>query len=49
MACPSCGNKFHSDFKLGSVKRSVRGDVLTNLFEMPCKIMRRIDRFFLPK
>ena len=49
MACPSCGNKFHSDFKLGSVKRSVRRDVLTNIFEMPCEIMRRIGRFFLPK
>lgn len=47
MACPSCGNKFHSDFKLGSVKKSVRRDVLINIFEMPCEIMRRIGRFFL--
>jgi len=48
MACPSCGNKFHSDFKLGSVKSCVRRDVLTNIFEMPCEIVRRIDRFFFP-
>ncbi len=48
MACPSCGNKFHSDLKLGSVKRSVSRDVLTNISERPCEIMRRTGRFFLP-
>ena len=46
MACPTCGKKFHSDFKLGSVKRSVPRDVVKNVFEMPCEIMRRIGRFF---
>jgi len=28
MACPSCGNKFHSDFKLGSSRRSVHREIL---------------------
>jgi len=27
MACPSCGNKFHSDFKLGCGKRTVHREI----------------------
>jgi DNA-directed RNA polymerase subunit RPC12/RpoP len=46
MACPSCGKKFHSDFKLGGVKRNGHREILTNVFEMPWKIMTRIGRFF---
>ncbi|MCK5229704.1 MAG: transposase [Desulfobulbaceae bacterium] len=46
MACPSCGNKFHSDFKLGSSGKNVQREILTNVFEMPWRIMRRIGRHF---
>ncbi len=46
MACPSYGDKFHSDFKLGSTGRRVNWGVFATLFEMPCKIMNRIGRYF---
>jgi DNA-directed RNA polymerase subunit RPC12/RpoP len=49
MACPSCGKKFHSDFKLGGIKRSSYHGILINVFEMPSKIMTRIGRFFSSK
>ena len=49
MACPSCGNKFQSDFKLGGVKRNVYKGMLSNVFEMPYKIVSRICRFFLER
>jgi tRNA(Ile2) C34 agmatinyltransferase TiaS len=49
MACPSCGKKFHSDFKLGSTRRSVHREILTTVFEMPCKIMKHIGRYFTSK
>ena len=49
MACPSCGNKFHSDFKLGSTRRSNHRNILINLFEMPYKIVSRIGRYFASK
>lgn len=46
MACPSCGNKFYSDFKLGGTKRSEHRGMLKNIFEMPLYAMRRILRYF---
>jgi hypothetical protein len=46
MACPSCGNKFQSDFKLGGVRKSVNRTILSNIFEMPYKIVSRIYQFF---
>ena len=50
MACPSCGEKFSSDFKLGSAKQSAahRGLFIT-LFELPYKIVSRIGRLIFPK
>lgn len=46
MACPSCGKKFHSDFKLGVAKKAKGRGLLVNIFEMPVKIVSRIVRFF---
>ncbi len=47
MICPSCGNKFHSDFKLIGTRRSVQRGILTTIFEIPCKLMGRLGRYFL--
>ena len=46
MACPSCGNKFYSDFKLGGTKRSEHRGILKTIFEMPYETMMRIWRYF---
>lgn len=49
MACPSCGQKFHSDFKLSSGKRinaPVKKGALLKMFEMPYEMMSRIWRYF---
>ncbi len=46
MACPTCGNTFQSDFKLGGVRRSVSKGIFTNIFEMPYKIVSRVCKFF---
>lgn len=43
MACPSCGKKFSSDFKLGNVKRK---GALQTVFELPNEILGRICRYF---
>ncbi len=57
MACPSCGKKFSSDFKLGSAKRrgvhrkqspAQRGLLMT-IFELPSNIVSRIARLIFPK
>jgi transposase len=45
MECPTCGNKFHSDFKLGSIRRNKHVNALTNIFEWPYKTLKRIARF----
>lgn len=47
MACPSCGKKFHSDFKLGIAKRSGHRELLIHVFEMPDKMYRRIVRYLV--
>lgn len=50
MACPSCGKKFNSDFKLGGTRHSVAHQGLfITLFELPYKIMCRIGRLLFPK
>jgi DNA-directed RNA polymerase subunit RPC12/RpoP len=50
MACPSCGNRFSSDFKIGAAGKSHPRNVLADIFAMPYKIFRRIVFFFtLPK
>jgi uncharacterized protein (UPF0212 family) len=46
MACPSCGNKFQSDFKLGGTGKSANRSLLLTVFEMPDRMVRRIGRFF---
>jgi sarcosine oxidase delta subunit len=46
MACPSCGKKFHSDFKLGGIGKAAPQEILITAFEMPCTVLRRILRFF---
>ncbi|MBU1567247.1 MAG: transposase [Proteobacteria bacterium] len=46
MACPSCGKKFYSDFKLNGAKKSRHQEFLTHVFEMPDRVLMRIVRFF---
>ena len=46
MACPSCGKKLHSDFKLGSSERKVERNVLVTLFEMPGQLLNRLVRYY---
>jgi predicted amidophosphoribosyltransferase len=46
MACPTCGNKFHSDFKIGGVRKRTPGNLLSNIFEMPYKIFKRLIKLF---
>lgn len=45
MACPSCGKKFHSDFKLGNAKSNAPRELLIHVFEMPDKMLQRIVRY----
>ncbi len=50
MACPSCGEKFHSDFKLDGAKpRNTHRGLLMTIFELPNNIMSRISRLIFPK
>ena len=46
MICPSCGNKIHSDFKFGGVKKSATENIFVTIFEMPYRIVSKIRRFF---
>lgn len=43
MACPSCGQKFHSDFKLAGTKQ--KGAAAT-IFALPGEILDQICRHF---
>lgn len=45
MVCPTCGNKFHSDFKLAGIKRRTHANMLTNIFEWPYNTLKRIAGF----
>ncbi len=54
MACPTCGHKFSSDFKVGNVgkrklgsvgKRKQRG-IGTQLFELPSTLLHYLSRLF---
>jgi predicted nucleic acid-binding Zn-ribbon protein len=45
MACPSCGNRFRSNFKLGRGRRSDYRNVLIEIFEMPDKMVSRIGLY----
>ncbi len=46
MACPSCGKKFYSDFKLGTGGKNGLREKAINVFEMPAKIIDRLGRYF---
>ncbi len=48
MVCPSCGNKIHSDFKLGSGSgcKVVQQGIAMRIFEMPYELLRRFSQFF---
>jgi len=50
MACPSCGEKFHSDFKIAYTRKvkEHRG-WLTTIFELPYKILSSIGRRIFPR
>ena len=45
MACPSCGKKFKSDFKLGRAGSSDHRNLFIRIFEMPYEIVSRIGRY----
>lgn len=42
MVCPTCGNKFHSDFKLGGIRRRTHAIMLRAIFEWPYATLNRI-------
>ena len=44
MACPSCGHKFSSDFKLGGVRK--QKGVFQKIFEFPQTVLDRVGRLF---
>ncbi len=46
MACPSCGKKFYSDFKLGRHKKIVSKGIVIKIFEMPSTLVSSFLRFF---
>lgn len=46
MACPSCGKKFYSDFKLGKAGDSGQRGMLLEIFELPSRLIDRIGRYF---
>jgi predicted amidophosphoribosyltransferase len=48
MACPSCGEQFHSDFKLSCATRKTPLEKLAMIFGLPDAIMQRIRRCFFP-
>jgi hypothetical protein len=48
MDCPTCGKKFHSDFKLGIIGRSKYGNAFTTIFDLPYKTLKRFVGFITP-
>lgn len=46
MACATCGHRFHSDFKLGGVKKNTNRSMAVTLFELPSTLIRSIGRYF---
>jgi len=46
MACPTCGQRFYSDFKLAQAKKGGTLRLATTIFEAPSKIVDRIGRYF---
>lgn len=45
MACPTCGKKFSSDFKVGQAGKRHRG-VASTIFELPSTLVERLSRYF---
>lgn len=46
MACPACGNRFYSDFRLSGANRPARHNEWIHSCEPPTRLWRRIARFF---
>lgn len=46
MACPSCGQKFHSDFKIKGTSNVSSCSAIVAIFEMPSTLLHHIRRFF---
>lgn len=44
MACPSCGHRFYSDFKLRGTGNQGRQGVLGRLLNLPYRLLRRLFR-----
>lgn len=49
MACPTCGKKFSSDFKLGRVGKNNHSGVASTIFELPATLVERLCRYFRVK
>lgn len=49
MACPSCGKRFSSDFKIGQVGKTKQSGVVTTIFELPTTFIERLQRYFQRK
>jgi DNA-directed RNA polymerase subunit RPC12/RpoP len=51
MACPSCGKKFHTDFKFtaGAPKQAEPRGMVISIFELPNRIITRIWRLITLK
>ena len=46
MACPTCGKRFGSDFKIGRVGKKHQGGVAQTIFELPTTLIERLSRYF---
>lgn len=46
MACPSCGQKFYSDFKLDTAGPKGRQGLFTQIFTLPDTLFQRLLRYF---
>lgn len=46
MACPSCGEKFYSDFKIGNKQCGAGKNVATEIFTMPLTLFEKLLRMF---
>jgi predicted RNA-binding Zn-ribbon protein involved in translation (DUF1610 family) len=49
MACPSCGKRFSSDFKLGRVGKKKHCRVTSTIFELPTTLIERLQLYFRRK
>ena len=49
MACPTCGKRIYSEFRLNHSTRGGCRRVLKTVFEMPEPLLSRLKRFFLSR